>query len=161
MTKKKTLLWSLSLLVILGGGAVFYFRDRVPVLTAETYSAAKSQWETRGLKDYEMDVEVSGVQHGKYRISVKGGDVVKMTEDGIEVPERVWTHWGVKGMFRFLEEELASRKHPSAAYGVSEPESVYLHARFDPKLGYPTRFLRQVFGRKLTVEWRARIVGEN
>lgn len=159
MTKKK-ISWLVGIAALSFGIAwALYFRERLPVLTPQIYSAAKSQWEARGPKDYELDVEVSGVQAGHYRIQVKDRNVVQMKEDGIDVPERVWAYWSVDGMFRFLEEELASKKRPSAAYGVSDPDSVYLQADFDEKLGYPKRFLRQVFGRKLTIEWRAQVLG--
>jgi len=122
-------------------------------LTAQSLAQARQIWQNKRPQDYQMDVVVSGAQQGHHQITVRNNKVTKMLTDGVQTPERVWEYWNIEGMFRFLNEELVQAKQPQMAYGISDPSKVYLSTTFDPALGYPQYFLRQVFGKKVTIEW--------
>src|SRR5262249_37193210 len=114
-------------------------------------------WDKNGPKDYDMEILVSGAQSGRYRIQVREGRVASITTNGINDPKRTGDYWTVPGMLRTLEEELALARSPMAAFGVTDPQSVYVAAAFDPKYGFPRNFLRQVFGKNLTIDWEVRV----
>ncbi len=122
-------------------------------LTQERLAEARARWKERGPKSYGLDVDVRGI---RYRIDVKDGEVVAMTIDGRPAAVSALEHWTVEGMFGFLAEELSNLRRVEAAYGVSNPEDVVLRAAFDPKYGYPARFLRHVLGLDRSVEWQVR-----
>lgn len=122
-------------------------------LTAEALHAARRRWADRALRDYDMDVEVSGTQQGRHHIQVRAGRVVRMTTGGADVPEHIWPFWSVDGMFDFLQTELANAADPKRAFGIDDPSAVVLRVHFDPELGYPKHFLRHVLGRRMEIRW--------
>ncbi len=126
--------------------SLWWYRSPVEALTAPELKAARQKWTENAPLNYRFAVRISGVQTGRNAITVRDGKVVAMTSEGDPVRESAWHYWTMEGMFGFMEEEMAiceSRKD----------KDIFLHARFDPKLGYPTYFLRQVFGVEQTIEW--------
>jgi len=123
-------------------------------LTPERLAAARALWKERGPKSYVLDVDVRDAHH---HVEVKDGKVVSMTTDGRKAEERLYGYWTVEGMFQSLSEELSNLQRPEAAFGVSDTDDVIMRARFDPRYGYPSRFLRYVLGQNRSVEWDARL----
>lgn len=142
--------------VCLGIAAAVFFRQPVRPLTEKDLTRARAAWQHAGLQNYVMRVRLIGALEGEHEIQVQNGRVVNMSTGGRPVANHVWAYWTVEGMFQFLDEELSQKKKPAAAFGVAEEEEVFLSAEFDGKLGYPKRFLRQVFGRRHTAEWEVR-----
>ena len=104
-----------------------------------------------------MQVFVHGKEEHRHEIEVRDGRVARMRTDGLDAPERVWNYWSVNGIFTVLEEEMANAKSPQTAFGVNDPEDVFMDASFDPVTGVPLHYLRQVSGRSQgTVEWDIR-----
>jgi len=130
--------------------AVLMFRGEGETLTREMLETARARWNEHGLRDYDMEVAVTGVQVGHHAISVRGGRVVAMTTGAEPVAQSAWAYWSVDGMFRFLSDELSNAENPQRAFGGDE---VVLSAVFDEQRGYPRRFLRHVMGRRAGVEW--------
>ena len=125
-------------------------------LTEKTLRTAGERWRSRGLENYDLEVEVRGVQKGRHSIQVRGGRVVHMTTGGADAPAHVRKFWTVQGMFDFLAEELRHAAQPEKVYGVSDPSQIVLRAEFDSDLGFPRRFIRHVMGRSVGIEWEVR-----
>ncbi len=138
----------IALGIVLGlvGGLYFALRQPAEPLTAERLEEARAQWAAAGPPAYVLELELAGAVRDRRRIEVRGGAVVGMTTDGVEVPRQAWEYWTVDGLFAFLETELGNARSPQRAYGVTDPKQVVLRARFDPELGYPEFFLRHVMG---------------
>lgn len=144
MTSRRRVKWALAaILIALALGVFGYFRKPVTPLTRERLISAQSLWKTMAPPHYQMEVDVSGVQSGKYRISVNGGIATEVSLNGQAIPKRTWPYWTVEGMFQVLDEEL-----------TESSKERYLSAAFDSKWGYPRYFLRQVFGQNMTIQWK-------
>jgi len=122
-------------------------------LTEERLAAAEALWKEKGPKSYALDIDVRGLHH---HLEVKDGKVVSMTTDGKDADKRFYDYWSVEGMFQQLSEELSNLQHPET-FGVTDPSEVTLLAKFDPRTGYPARFLRHVESQTRSVEWTAKL----
>jgi len=136
--------------------AVFLLRAPGERLGEENLEAARRRWEASSIRDYAIEVEVSGIQQGVHRIRVEGGRVIEMTTGGAPVPPGAWNYWSVEGMFGFLAEELEHLERPREIFGVESASQVVLRVSFDEELGIPRRFLRQVLGGGPFVRWEIR-----
>lgn len=146
--------WLASVCLLIA--AAVFFRQPVRPLTEKDLTRARATWQHAGLQNYVMKVRLIGSLEGEHEIEVQNGRVVSMSTGGQPVANHVWPYWTVEGMFQFLEEELSQKERPASAFEVADSEEVFLSAEFDGKLGYPRRFLRQVFGRRHTAEWEVR-----
>lgn len=126
-----------------------------PPLTERGLSEARARWSAAGAQNYSLTVVVKGREPAVHVVEVRAG-TAHLTTDGRAQPDRLASYWTVEGMFLTLEEDLANRSAPSAAFGVPDPRDVFLDAVFDPVNGVPKRYLRQVKERPLTVEWEVR-----
>jgi hypothetical protein len=134
-----------------------HFRREVgDPLTRELLDTARARWAANAPADYAFDVVVSGTQRGLYHVEVRGGQVTAMTSDGAPVDGRARELWTMDGLFGFLATELGNLERVEAAYGVRDKDDVVLRAAFDPRYGYPVRFLRHVLGTSRSVEWEVR-----
>lgn len=131
-------------------------RDPLPRLTRESLDAAVARWQTAGPANYDVDLMLSGAQTGNLHIEVRDGEVTAMTRDGrATVERRTWDFWSVPNQMAMMEEDLsAAESDPQRAFGVADRGQVVLQAEFDPQLGYPRRYRRQVLGTSNTIEWR-------
>jgi hypothetical protein len=131
-------------------------RDPLPRLTPEALTAAMGRWESVGPRDYDLELVLTGAQTGNIHIEVRGGEVTSMTRDGhTPVQRRTWDFWSVPNQIAMIAEDLASAAgDPQRAFGVSDRGQVVLQAEFDPALGYPRRYRRQVLGTNNSIEWR-------
>lgn len=131
-------------------------RDPLPRLTRETLDAAVARWQKSGPANYDLDLVLTGAQTGNLHIEVRDGDVTSMTRDGkAPVQRRTWDFWSVPNQVAMMDEDLAAAEgDPQRAFGVADRGQVVLQAEFDPVLGYPRRYRRQVLGTSNTIEWR-------
>lgn len=131
-------------------------RDPLPRLTRETLDAAVARWLQAGPANYDLDLVLTGAQTGNLHIEVRDGDVIKMTRDGkAPVQRRTWDFWSVPNQIAMMDEDLvAAESDPQRAFGVADRGQIVLQAEFDPVLGYPRRYRRQVLGTSNTIEWR-------
>lgn len=142
---KRALPWVLAGAGIATMAAVLIVTMRRPgePLTLDRIEAAEKLWASRGIKDYDMHIRVSGVQQGFHHVEVRGGRVVTMTTGGEPVPESVWSYWSAEGMFAFLRRELQ----------MSEKQRAVLLAEFDPQTGIPKHFFRHMMGQMKEIRW--------
>lgn len=131
------------------------FRESAPLVTEETLAEAEARWRTHGPKSYRIDLTLGGTQSGRIEVEVRDGQVTHMTRDGRTPNQRrTWEYWSIPNQFEMIRQDLASRKSPQKAFGVTSPEQVTLRAEFDPEFGYPRLYRRSVSGGSYDVEWR-------
>ena len=123
--------------------SVPYLPGRTEPVTLERLDAARAMWQQANISSYDMDLETSGAQTGRYHVEVRNGQLSLITRNGQPADPAAGEYWTVEGLFRVIEEELDAAEQPkSEAFG---PQSqVWLRMRCDAKLGYPVRFVRQV-----------------
>ena len=131
-------------------------RDPLPRLTPDALKAAVARWKAGGPANYDLDLLLSGAQTGNLHIEVREGEVAAMTRDGrAPVQRRTWDFWSVPNQMAMMDEDLAAAESdPQRAFGVADRGQVVLQAEFDPQLGYPRRYRRQVLGTSNMIEWR-------
>jgi hypothetical protein len=117
-------------------------------LTPEKLADARARWERAGVRDYEIEVRVGGGTQAVYRVEVRGGQVVRATQNGLafDRPERA-EPWTVAGLFDILANDLARDAQPGSP-------AAYTQVRFDPHDGHLVRYLRTTPTQKLVLEVR-------
>jgi hypothetical protein len=133
----------------------FLMRERTPQLTEAAYRDAVARWEARGPADYNLDLEIAGNRPGKVRVEVRGGQVARMTRDGVEPKQkRTWEYWTVPGQLDTIGEELEMARDPAASFDSPAATAMVMWAEFDPEFGYPRRYDRVVLGTSFETHWR-------
>lgn len=121
------------------------------VATPESVHAARQLWAHAGLRDYDLDWSVSGSNNAHYLVTVRGGEVRKVESlqgDGSKVtlhPEKM-QFYGVDGLFRTIDEELAICGKQEKPFGQPKGTKVVMRFRPDERLGYPHWYHRDVLG---------------
>lgn len=128
-------------------------RGRMPPLSSERLASAQRQWDERGPSDYDIELQLSGRQTGRYHVEVRDGRAVAMTRNGVAPPRRVWPQWTVPGLFEILEHDLVHVDDPEKGFGMPKGSTVLLRAVFDERFGYPRKYARTVLGTALDEEW--------
>jgi len=132
-------------------------RDRIPPLTQAAFDAAVTRWDAAGLRDYDLDVELSGTRPGQVHVEVRDGQVARMTRDGVEPEQRrTWYVWSVPGMFDTIEQELANSRDPAGTFKSTNVTQMVMWAEFDSRWGYPRQYHRVVLGADFEVQWKVR-----
>ena len=139
-------------LIVIG---VLLYRETVPPLTVADYEAAVECWESKGPKNYDSDIEIYGNRPGLVHIEVRGGEVARMTRDGVAPRERrTWDYWSVDGQLETIGQELEMAADPKTAFGRGATAQPDLNAHFHPDLGYPEVYRRSVPGAQQDMAWR-------
>ena len=138
-------------LVIGGAALILIFRAPGETLTQDNLVTARILWGKNDLKNYDLEIVVTGVQDNTHRVQVRDLEVVRMETGGVEVASKsARASWSVEGMINTLQREL---ENIGAVHGTSE---VVLRVVYDERLGYPRQFLRHVAGQKNSIEWEVR-----
>jgi hypothetical protein len=149
------LLIALVITVVL---SVARYRRPPPRLSPAELDAARERWEKNPPSNYNLDVELSGNRAGKIHVEVRGGDVVRMTRDGVEPSQkRTWDVWSVPGQFDMIAQELEMAKDPARSFGTRGAAEVVIWAEFDPHYGYPRRYDRIVLGADIETHWHTQL----
>jgi hypothetical protein len=135
--------WSGVGLVVAAVLAVPYLPGRTEPVTRDRLASARSQWEAANITDYDLDLEVSGVQSGNYHVKVRGGKVWEITLNGRAADSNAPEYFTIDGLFQTLEEYLDHCENPASGV-FPEGSQVWLRMRMHPELGYPIRFVKQV-----------------
>ena len=126
----------------------------LPEIQPEDLAAARQRWQAAGITDYDIEITLSGRQSGEIKVQVRDGKPIAMTRNGIQPKqERTWEPWTVPGMFDTIDVDFDNRADAEDNFGV-DSGSVHLRCFFDPELGYPRRYLHQIFGRNQDLEWK-------
>jgi hypothetical protein len=142
---------TIGFLAVIG---VLLFRQTVPPLTRAKLDAAMQQWETKGPRNYNAEIEIFGNRPGKVTIEVRSGVVTKMLRDGVAPSQRrTWDYWSINGQFETIERELELAEAPQRSFG-SDAAVPRVYALFHPELGYPQVYRRSVPGVDQEMAWK-------
>ena len=144
----------------------------LPPITFELLDAAVQRWSANGPSDYDMDIELTGINPGVAHIEVRHGNVTAMKLNDRPTKPHTWDDWSVPGLFSIIRRDLevcmAPRATASAidrtlssggrrqgqggtakaeggggkADTAFQPDPVVPRGLFDPKLGYPAQYHR-------------------
>lgn len=131
---------------------------RTEPLTRERLAAAERLWQAADITSYDMDLQTGGAMPGKYHIEVHGGELTKLERNGRPANPAEGEYWTLDGLFRIIEQDLDEADRAEAA--TADRRFVWLRGRFDPQLGYPVHYIKQVPGQP-SVEIRVRRFEQN
>jgi hypothetical protein len=124
-------------------------------VTPEAIARSRQLWKQADIRDYQLDWSIRGPNNAHYLVTVRGGEVRALEmfqRDGskVELHSPKPDTFGVDGLFRTLDEELANVK---SARPFGQPEGTRVVMRFQPddKLGYPRWYHRDVLGTTLSI----------
>jgi len=128
-------------------------RNPLPLITRADLDVALERWEQRGPASYDIDLMVGGTWPGPVHVEVREGTVTAMTRNG-ETPtqQRTWVYWMVPELFATIRADFDSAE-ADLPFGAPAGSKTTMRAEFDPQLGYPRKYQRQVLGANLGVEW--------
>ena len=120
------------------------------VVTADSLATAKAAWARAEVRDYQLEWKVSGSNNAHYMVTVRGGEVALIV---MQTPKGEWitAHpaeskaYSVDGLFTTIANEMAQLKS-DRPFGQPPGAKVVMRARFDPALGYPHSYHRDVLG---------------
>ena len=138
-------------MIILLALTPWILRGRLHQLTSKDLDAARALWHQSAVTDYDLDVEVSGAQSGRYAIEVRGGKLRRITRDGEPANPADGDYWTVEGLFRTIEQELYLAQSGTDAMQLPSGAQIVLLGRFDLTMGYPIDYVRQVTGASQSV----------
>jgi hypothetical protein len=128
-----------------------------PELTRAEWERSLERWEAAAVRDYELEVSVTGRQAATYAVFVRDGEVSQATRNGQPLPQRrTWTTWTVHGMFETIARDLESVERHATGRADSSTPQLQLRAAFHPELGFPQQYLRTEmvrFGANPEVSW--------
>lgn len=118
--------------------------------TPQAVTAARKVWDRAAIRDYNLEWTSRGPRNVHYRVFVRAGAVraiYSVLNDGREVEMKPAEprFYGVDGLFTTILDELAQLEQPRP---FNQPKGTRVVLRFepDPRLGYPLRYRRDVFG---------------
>jgi hypothetical protein len=124
--------------------------------TPGAVQAARQLWSRAGIKDYDLDWTVRGPNNAHYFVTVRDGEVRQIESfrpDGSKVPLRSGDAgmFGVDGLFRTIDEELAVCSKAERPFGQPKGTKVVMRFQPDAKLGYPRWYHRDVLGSSASI----------
>ena len=133
-------------------------REPLPTFGFDELNAAVERWAAHGPANYEMDLELTGINPGVAHVEVRDtGKVTAMTRNGRPTKPHLWDNWSVPGLFAIIRRDLESCLVPKGAPGQSAEapatQPVYPHGTFDAKYGYPVQYHR-ITPTGADVQWR-------
>lgn len=141
MTSRPGKLWVWLLIVLVGMilaafvGLIIYKKQWK--LTSEKLNAARARWEQAGIRDYDLEVHVSGRTEARYRLQVRDGRTDRVSCNDQEYSkQKADEFWSVTGLFDVLQTDLENDAQPNAA-------RVYTRVEFDPVDGHLVHYVRQ------------------
>ena len=143
----KTISRSWSLVVVVGVLLTTANCAKGEDLTRERLGQAAARWQQASISSYRMTLEITGdrIKAGTFEIEVIRNKIKAVSRNGKNIGSND-RFYSLDGLFKFLDDELEIAKEPARYFNAPSDTRVYLRAHFDPKLGYPTRYLRSVVG---------------
>jgi hypothetical protein len=136
-----------SLLAILAGTVLVAISksERLPEITMGDLDSAAARWGANGPRDYDLDIEQTGVNPGQFHVEVRGGEVTDMKRDGQATRQHLWDDWSVPGLFSVIRRDVeACMPELNAKAKANDPDGPQVVPRgtFDPHDGHPTQYHR-------------------
>lgn len=168
----------LTAAVVLGGACglaavLLYYGRRegppLPRLTIDRFDEARAKWKANALPNYDIRIEVKGIQAAVYDVQVRDGAARRALRNGKPLTQRrTWGTWSVDGMFATIAADVEQlRKAQAGRDAELGALQVTLGAEFDAQYHYPARYYRleQVqFGNNRSASWevtRFRVIDVN
>jgi hypothetical protein len=125
-------------------------------VTPEAVRTAKQLWTRAGIRDYDLDWSVTGPNNAHYLVAVRDSAVSQIElirPDGARsvVHPAETRMYGVDGLFRTLDEELAVCSKAERPFGQPKGTRVVMRFQPDAKLGYPRWYHRDVLGSSASI----------
>ncbi len=143
---------------------IWLWRNTLPIVTRADLEAAIQRWDKHGPASYNIDLKLGGKTPGTVHVEVRNHEVTAMTRDGVTPSQRrTWDYWSVPEQFETIRADFDSAEDPQRPFGAPAGSKVMMRAEFDPELGYPRNYQRQVLGTDLDVQWevtRFEAIGE-
>jgi len=119
-------------------------------VTPQSIADARKVWEQTGIRDYDLEWTVTGMNNAHYLVTVRKGTVRKIESiapDGrrFEVHPAEVRFYSIDGLFTTIADELAQLKM-DRPFGQPPGTKVVMRFTPDPKLGYPRSYRRDVLG---------------
>jgi Family of unknown function (DUF6174) len=123
-------------------------------LTPQQLHAAQERWRQHGPRDYDMEYTFKrGEATDTFRVQVRGGKVVALTQNGRPLEERLHHYYDMPGLFGWIEDFLDQDRQPGRP-------RVFATASFDPVDGHLQRYVRSVMSsqerQEIDVQFHAR-----
>ena len=130
-------------------------RSAAPAVTTEDLRAAIARWRAHGPRDYDLVVETSGKQTGRYEVRVREGQPVAARRNGLDLKRREASYWTVPSLLDVIQHDLKFVDDPQRGFNAPPGSTVILRAEFDPELGLPRSYQRSILGQASDdVQWR-------
>lgn len=116
--------------------AILNFWSAQKRLERDKLDAARLRWRESGIKDYNLDIAVSGALSASYHIRVRNGQPAEgctQNDKPFENPNQI-RFWTVEGL---LEEVLMRELE-----NIEKDPSCHSQVVFDAKLGYPVDYMK-------------------
>ena len=137
---------------------ILVYRQDLPRIAGEDVATAWERWQSRGIQDYDLDVEVKLQQPMLYQVSVRQGIVTAVRANGRSLSRtHAFETWSVAGMFETLLTDLDRDEEGRPLTSQGKVCKVLLRGVFDEQYGYPSQVLRIETREKGTnpeVAWR-------
>jgi len=120
-------------------------RERLPEITMGELDAAVARWAANGPRDYDLDIEQTGINPGNFHVKVRGGDVTDMQRDGRTTRQHLWDDWSVPGLFSVIRRDVEAcmpELNAKAKAGNPDGPPIVPRGTFDPRDGHPTQYHR-------------------
>jgi len=118
-------------------------RERLPEITLEVLDAEVNCWAANGPRNYDLDIEQTGVNPGTFHVEVRGGEVTEMKRDGRPTRQHLWDDWSVPGLFSVIRRDVdACMPELNAKAGNPDGPPIVPRGTFDPHDGHPTQYHR-------------------
>ncbi len=115
---------------------------KIPVLTLDEFNRAKQTWESRDIKNYNLDLGFGGgSNHEEVHLEVRDGKVTVVTRNGKPpAQQRAREEWTVPNQFEMIAQDLEKSR---TGFGTRQGVEIELHGEFDPELGHPKQYERR------------------
>ncbi len=151
-------------LAIIGGLVVVALlrRNQLPLVTFDNLNAAAERWAAHGPRNYDLTLQLSGVQSGAVSVQVRGGQVAAMTLNERPTKSHLWDDWSVAGLLAIIRRDLeacaaanpqADGANAKSADSAAQVDPVIPRGTFDEQFGYPLEYRRLLPGGNEAV-WR-------
>ena len=123
--------------------------NAVPELDVAGFATAQEKWTQAEPPDYLIETKVSGLQPATYRVQVREHRVISAKRNDYPLKdERTLGTWSVPGMFGTIQRDVDANQTASDS---SPP--LHLRVQYEPQYGYPMRYVRLMWGTKVTTSW--------
>jgi hypothetical protein len=141
LTRSRAWIWFFVLLGILTVAAVavqIWYNSR-QLLTPTKLAEARSRWQMRGPRDYDMEYKVKRISEAEdaYKVHVRDARVIEATWNGAPLAERLYRYQTMPALFAFIEDFLESDSKPGSP-------RTFAVATFDRNDGHLVHYVRSV-----------------